>query len=308
MISRRIIRVKVMQTIYTAHSLQDDVKAGEPAKILEKQLNATKQLLVYVVYLLTEVAKYAEHDAKTKANKHLPTEADLSINTKIAGNEIVWKLLENASFNNAVQQDSLPAKKDSEFIRQLYYALCATETYKNYITVPNRNKDGEKAILDFLVNDIFFSNEVFEQHLNDLFFNWHDDCDMIFTLVQLIVAKPGASNFSDLLSTDKKQFAFSLLSTTLDKKEQLFELIKPKLKNWDVERVAVLDLILLQMGLAELLFFETIPAKVTINEYIDLAKEYSTPQSGHFVNGILDNIHKDLVSQNKLHKVDFRKK
>lgn len=297
-----------MQTIYTTHSLQDAIKEGEPAKILEKQLNATKQLLVYVIYLLTEVAKYAEHDAKTKANKHLPTEADLTINTKIAGNEIVWKLLENASFNNAVQQDSLPAKKDDEFIRQLYYALCATETYKNYIAVPNRNKEGEKAILDFLVNDIFFSNEVFEQHLNDLFFNWHDDCDMIFTLVQLIVAKPNASNFSELLSADKKQFAFSLLSTTLDKKEQLFELIKPKLKNWDVERVAVLDLILLQMGLSELLFFETIPAKVTINEYIDLAKEYSTPQSGHFVNGILDNIHKDLVSQNKLHKVDFRKK
>jgi transcription antitermination protein NusB len=308
MISRRIIRVKVMQTIYTTHSLQDAIKDGEPTKILEKQLNTTKQLLVYVVYLLTEVAKYAEHDAKTKASKHLPTEADLNINTKIAGNEIIWKLLENTSFQNAVQQESLNARKDSEFIKQLYALLCTSDAYKAYIAIPNRNKEAEKSILDFIVNEIFFSNEAFEQHLNDLFFSWNDDCDMIFTLVQLIVAKPNATNFNELLSADKKQFAFSLLSTTLDKKEQLFELIKPKLKNWDVDRVAVLDLILLQMGLAELLFFETIPAKVTINEYIDLAKEYSTAQSGHFVNGILDNIHKDLVSQNKLHKVDFRKK
>ena len=82
--------------------------------------------------------------------------------------------------------------------------------------------------------------------------------------------------------------------------------IKPKLKNWDADRIAVLDMILMKMGVCEFLFFETIPPKVTINEYIDLAKEYSTQQSGQFVNGILDNIHKDLANENKLHKVSFK--
>ncbi len=83
-------------------------------------------------------------------------------------------------------------------------------------------------------------------------------------------------------------------------------LIRPKLKNWDAERIATLDMILMQMGVCEFLYFETIPPKVTINEYIDLAKEYSTPQSGQFVNGILDNIHKELVQENKMHKVNFK--
>jgi len=92
----------------------------------------------------------------------------------------------------------------------------------------------------------------------------------------------------------------------ISKKEYCMTLIKPKLNNWDAERIAALDMILMQMGVCEFLFFDTIPPKVTISEYIDLAKEYSTPQSGHFVNGILDNIHKELVSENKIHKKNFR--
>ena len=96
--------------------------------------------------------------------------------------------------------------------------------------------------------------------------------------------------------------------TTIEKKEYVTELIKAKLKNWDPDRIAVLDMILMQMGVCEFLYFPTIPPKVTINEYIDLAKEYSTEQSGHFVNGILDGILKDLLAQNKIHKTDFKSK
>jgi N utilization substance protein B len=94
----------------------------------------------------------------------------------------------------------------------------------------------------------------------------------------------------------------------MEKKEHLSDIIKPKLKNWDADRIAMLDMILMQMGVAEFLYFETIPPKVTINEYIDIAKEYSTPQSGQFVNGILDGIHKELLAEQKIHKTDFRQK
>ncbi len=108
------------------------------------------------------------------------------------------------------------------------------------------------------------------------------------------------------MSPDKAAFARDLLAAVLEKKEVTMELIRPKLKNWDAERIATLDMIFMQMGVCEFLFFETIPPKVTINEYIDLAKEYSTPLSGQFINGILDNIHKDLVAENKMHKVNFK--
>ena len=110
-----------------------------------------------------------------------------------------------------------------------------------------------------------------------------------------------------MISKDKWDFAKSLITTVLDKNEHLESFIFPKLKNWDAERIAALDMIIMKMGVAEFLYFETIPPKVTINEYIDIAKEYSTQQSGQFVNGILDNIHKELVQQNKLHKTDFKK-
>jgi N utilization substance protein B len=109
------------------------------------------------------------------------------------------------------------------------------------------------------------------------------------------------------MSADKAQFAKSLLQTVLEKNEHLQTLIVPKLKNWDPERIALLDMIMMKMGVAEFLYFETIPPKVTINEYIDLAKDYSTAQSGQFVNGILDNIHKELVQEGKMQKVEYKK-
>jgi N utilization substance protein B len=110
-----------------------------------------------------------------------------------------------------------------------------------------------------------------------------------------------------VISPDKWDFARNLLNTLLEKQKHLEAFIVPKLKNWDPERIAALDMIIMKLGVAELLYFETIPPKVTINEYIDIAKEYSTQQSGQFVNGILDNIHKELVQENKLHKTDFKK-
>jgi N utilization substance protein B len=141
-----------------------------------------------------------------------------------------------------------------------------------------------------------------EEHFN----NWDDDGEMMNLLVLNFIGKPAGADLQQLVSREKWQFAKDLLETCLDKKELTMEYIKPKLKNWDAERIAALDMILMRMGVCEFLFFETIPPKVTINEYIDLAKDYSTPQSGHFVNGILDNIHKDLVKDEKMHKIAYK--
>ena len=129
---------------------------------------------------------------------------------------------------------------------------------------------------------------------------------MMILLLNGFFSKPGSFNFGEMIGPEKMSFAITLLETVISKSEYCLEMIKPKLKNWDSERIAALDMILMKMGLCELLYFETIPTKVTINEYIDLAKEYSTEQSGHFVNGILDNIHKELVTENKIHKKNFK--
>ncbi len=167
----------------------------------------------------------------------------------------------------------------------------------------------ERQLLEFIFTGaLMLPNEDYTNLVEEHFTNWDDDCEMMEQLVMNFLQKPASFNFMEVLSKEKRGFAKDLLQAVLDKKEVTMDLIKPKLKNWDPDRIAVLDMILMQMGVCEFLYFETIPPKVTLNEYIDLAKEYSTPQSGQFVNGILDNIHKDLLKDEKMHKVAFKKK
>lgn len=295
-----------MQTLYSIESIDNETKPGEPLKILQKNLEHSQQLFTYLVYFITEVARYAEVDATQKAHKHLPTENDLNINTKIAGNELVWNVVGEASFKKAIKDYHVESLIDRELVKKIYQSLTHSEEYKNYISIPGRDKKSEKKILEFIFGILMLPNEDFISHIEENFIHWDDDADMMVTLMDNFFQKPAAFNFSEMLSKEKMDFATQLLNSVIEKKDFTLEIIKPKLKNWDADRIAALDMIVMQMGVCELLFFETIPPKVTINEYIDLAKEYSTPQSGHFVNGILDNIHKELISQNKIHKKNFK--
>lgn len=307
MISRRNIRVKVMQTVYTLSTLENEVKPGEPVKLLQRQFDLSKELLTYLTYFLTEVAGYAETDAFVKSNKHLPTREDLNINTKIAGNEVLWKIKENPSFQQGLGKSRPDLLIDKELVRKTYYRLVEAPQYREYINISERTPTQEKEILEFILNDLMLADEVFISHIEENFINWDDDADMVVQTLRNFLQKTATANFSEVISPDKWDFARTLLTTFLDKEKHLETFIIPKLKNWDPERIAALDMIIMKLGVAEFLYFETIPPKVTINEYIDIAKEYSTQQSGQFVNGILDNIHKELVQENKLHKIDFKK-
>jgi transcription antitermination protein NusB len=305
MITRRNIRVKIMQTLYSLEA-QENQKTGDALKILQKHFDHSRQLLIYLIYFLTELARYAETDSLRRSSKHLPTELDKNVNTKLAGNQLLWKMLEQESYQKMIKKDKPELNDHVDMVRKLYLELKETEDYKSYISENSRDKKPEKEILEFIFNDFMLANESFESHLEEIFPNWGDDAEMMQKLVTGYLNKTTAFNFEEIVSPDKALFARELLTTVLEKKEVTMELIRPKLKNWDAERIATLDMIFMQMGVCEFLFFETIPPKVTINEYIDLAKEYSTPLSGQFVNGILDNIHKDLVTENKMHKVNFK--
>ena len=306
MISRRNIRVKVMQTLYSMESQDDSLKKGDPANMLKRHFDQTRQLLIYLLYTITEVARYAETDAKIKAARHLPSARDLQVNTKIAGNELMWKILEHPSYLQAVKEDKPGNLADTEMLRRIYQEMAASEQYQHYINVQARDKKDEKEMLQFILTNLLLPNESFTSHLEESFTNWDDDAEMIPALALNFLAKPAIFNFQELISREKWEFAQNLLETTLEKKEVALNYIHPKLKNWEPDRIALLDMLLMRMGVCEFLYFETIPPKVTINEYIDIAKDYSTPQSGQFINGILDNIHKDLVRDDKMHKVTFR--
>ena len=306
MISRRNIRVKVMQTLYVLDTHENQAVSSEAVKLLLKQFDLSTELFVSLVHILTEVGRYAETDSRLRASKHLPTEQDRNVNTKVAGNELLWTILELPSYKTALNQYKPQLRVPTDLVKRLYNDLSETEVYKKYITQAGREKKSEKEILEFIFNEVVLPSELFQAQIEELFNNWDDDVDMMHQLMQGFLQKPNSVNFQDMLGKDKWEFAKGLLETVMAKKEVAMDLIKPKLKNWDPERIALLDMLLMQMGVCEFLYFETIPPKVTINEYIDLAKDYSTAQSGQFVNGILDNIHKELVKENKMHKVAYK--
>jgi transcription antitermination protein NusB len=306
MLSRRNIRVKVMQALYSIESMNNEILPGEALQILKRNIVHSQHLFTYLVYFITEVARFAEKDAAQKAQKHLPSLNDLNINTKISGNEVVWAIIENASFQKSVEQFKIKSAIDNELVRKAYLALVSSAEYKEYIKLTSRDKRSERKILEYIFANLMFADENFISDVEEKFIHWDDDAEMMIVLMNGFLQKPESFNFGEMVSKEKMDFAIDLMECVIDKKEYCLELIKPKLKNWDAERIASLDMILMQMGVCEFMYFETIPPKVTINECIDLAKEYSTEQSGHFVNGILDNIHKELLAGDKIHKKNFK--
>lgn len=305
MIGRRNIRVKVMQTLYTlatteAGSLEEQKKQG--SLLLDEKINRFLDLFVISVLYTLQVARYAEKDAGKRASKYLPTTEDLNVSTKITGNEFLWKILENETFTEKIKDKNISRYIDEDLVKSIYKKLAATSEYKEYIADRERNYKSEVAIIKFIFDNNIFGDEAVMEHFTDELPGWEDDSDMVKILMDNFFKSSSKINFLKLISAEKSEYAHNLLHTTLEKESYFKELIQPKLNNWDAERVALIDMLLLRMGVAELLFFPTIPTKVTINEYIEVAKMYSTPQSGQFVNGVLDNILKDLTKENKIHK------
>lgn len=298
-----------MQTLYALETMEPGtIKPGTATSLLKEKLDQTCQIFTYLLYSLVRVAQYAEIDAQARASKHLPTAEDLRVSTKITGNEFIDQISNDKGFQVNLDQWKMKHMHDQELIRKLYNILAATDTYKSYINTPDRSKASEKELVEFLYKQVLITNEAFLQHMEDQFLHWGDDAEMMGILINNYMNKPHLFNFLQLISQEKLEYARELLLTVIDKKEYCLELIKPKLQNWDPERIAAVDMLLMEMGVCEFLFFPTIPTKVTINEYIDLAKAYSTPQSGQFVNGILDNILKDLELGKQIQKIDRTKK
>lgn len=297
-----------MQTLYAYTTSAETERPIDPQKILRQHFSQTRSLLVYLIQLITNIARYAEKDAYQKSHKFIPTEKDLNVNTKLAGSNLLWQILEDKYFIEQQKKEKSELLIDDELIKKIYNKLITTKEYIHYISIQQQNKPEDRKIFTFILNDLMLNNEDFISNVDELYANWNDDAEMLVQILVSYLHKPGASDFQRIISGEKEKFASDLLQTVIEKEDYLLEFIKPKLKNWDPERIAILDMIIMKMGLSEFLYFETIPPKVTINEYIDLAKEYSTEQSGHFINGILDNIHKEFLLEGKLKKTDFRKR
>ena len=286
-------------------TLEENEKNG--IRVLVEKIQRSSDLFSLMLLYISKVAQFSEINARQRASKYLPTDEDKVVNTKIAGNTFLWDMLGNTTFQEKVKEDKLERFIDEEWTKKIYQSLLKSEAYQEYTAEQSRTNAAEKQIMQHIWRKEMLENEDFMEHVGDEWSGWEDDKEMVVMLVENYFRSHKNVNFLQFISSEKREYAYSLLKTVLQKDEHIMELIKPKLKNWDAERVAIIDLILLKMGVAELLYFPTIPTKVTINEYIEIAKNYSTPQSGQFVNGVLDNLLKELVSANKIRKIERTK-
>lgn len=293
-----------MQVLY----MVETETQGTPASLLQKEFDKTRNLFVFLVHLLHQVALYAEVEAGQRASKNLPNASDLTVNTKLAGNSIVWQTMESDNFKKAIEIVKPQQWIQEDMVKSIFRQLSETPTYLNYINEQSRDKAKDKDILKFIFGYLIIDSENTLEYIAEHFTNWEDEGDVMIGFVMNYLQKPNGVDFLDLVGDEKNKFATDLLKTAIDKKTITEDIIKPKLNNWDPERIAMIDMILLRLGVCELVYFDTIPTKVTINEYIDLGKEYSTEQSGHFVNGILDNIHKEMVASGKIQKISHKNK
>lgn len=304
MLSRRNIRIKVMQTLYSMN--RDAALTLDTAK---RQFYRSIELS-YNTYLLNviqfmKVAEYAKKDAAIRKTKHLPTEEDINFIPKLRNNPIVNAISDNERFIRYVKNRKLVARLDNAITRKLYNEFAKTEEYKAYLAQSDSQfKDHQKILLELY--KFIAKSELFGEFMDDFTPCWEDDQSLVVgTMKKTIKGLPRNQEFFLDFLPDKEtteEFGEDLMYRLVHKDDELLQIIEPKLKNWEADRVAIIDMIILKMALCELLYFPTIPTKVTINEYIDLSKMYSTPKSKSFINGVLDRLLKELKKQGKINK------
>ncbi len=306
-LSRRSLRVKVMQILF-AHN-QEEIKDGA---LMQKKLLAsirdTGRAYLYHFLLMVEISDSVEREATIKAAKYLPTDKDRAFTRRFYHNALVAALRADQDFRKLVEKEKLSHLLDSEMVRLAYNLLKATETYQQYLTTASEDTTADRNMALSLFEEVLWQSEDVDQHLEDIFPTWEEDVEIVLPRVQHAIrswkpGEPGTWTADCLeLPSESRDFVLELLRLSLEHEEELEKLIKPKLENWELERVSLMDQILIRMALTELLYCDTIPVKVSINEYIDISKHYSTPRSKDFINGVLDNIMKNLQEEGRIRK------
>ena len=309
MLNRRHIRVKVMQTIYAFKgSASDDLSKDQ--KFLLFSIDNMYNLYLLNLALLLAVQERAAQDLQKKQNKHLATSEDKNPNRKFVNNQIFQQLRANEDLQDKLKANSsINWELDSEYVDIIFKAIIKSELYQEYMQTRTSDFKEDKDFFVDMFKDIVAPNEKLYDYIEDKNLTWVDDMPTVNTTIlkplRKVKPKSTETHFIPKLykDTEDKQFAIDLFRKTILNVSAINQEIKQKTKNWDAERIASLDYVLLQMGICELQHFASIPVKVTINEYLEIAKEYSTPKSSIFINGILDKLVREYKEDNKLNKV-----
>ena len=308
MLTRRHIRAKVMQSVYAMQQSQSQ-DLDKELKFLQNSANEMENLYLLLMALLTELHSLAVNQYEVAQKKYLATPADKLLHQKMKDNELLSLIATNEMLQKAIAEAQINFWNiQEEYVRMLYKRIVESDPYQAY-SKQKASFEADKKFLIEIFEEFIAPDEGLYEYIEDYNLTWMDDFPIVNTFIvrefKNLRPNPPEKYFTPSLynNSEEKDFLVDLLKKTALNDAKLKSFVEDKLTNWDKERVAVLDLIILKMAICEFLHFPSIPVKVTINEYLELAKEYSTAKSSLFINGVLNVVHKELSEKELIKKI-----
>ena len=306
MISRRLLRIKALKALY-AHLKSESESLMASEKTLIASIDKTYDLYFQMLSLIVEVARYADERQQAAMQKKLPTYEDLNPNRKFVENTVVHLIAESDSVNDYLAAHKLSWARYPELIKALYLQLEQSEYYKKYMTSQERSFREDLALVtDFYTNELE-SSEMLEEVLDEQSILWNDDLGFALIMVTRTLSNMRQSHrdvkvLPKFKSEEDLEFAKELFEKAAVNYDSNLEVIEQFTRNWDIERIALMDNVIMVTAMAELISFPSIPVKVTLDEYIEIAKYYSTASSSTFINGVLDKVVNTLTEEGRINK------
>ncbi|MBP7272359.1 MAG: transcription antitermination factor NusB [Saprospiraceae bacterium] len=294
-----------MQVLY-AVSRDSELTLADAHKRYKDSVRAAIKLYMFNLLYLSKSAEYSIKDAERRKAKHLPSAEDKAFSPKLYRNPLADSLTRNTKVAAYYKHDDMEVLINEDIIRRLYTEFAKTDEYREFVMTA-RPVDEHYIDMWLELYKVLLRDEAFNELLEDAYPNWIDDESLIIGAVKkTLKSMPLQENFYEAyLPSDEavREFGEALLEKVITLDKELTEIIEPMLQNWDADRVAIIDMILLKMAVGELTAFPTIPTKVTLNEYVEIAKLYSTDKSQEFINGILDRLMKKLQADGDIAKI-----
>lgn len=306
MINRVLIRLKVLQIVYAYYK-----NSGKSLKAAEDEvffsLSKAYDLYNYMLLLIPAITHYAADRISFLSLKLRPTESDMNPNLKFVNNAFVAQLQNSEQLNRFAEKSKLNWVENSDILRRLLDKIEESDFYKEYMAKENTSYEDDKELWRKIYKTFIFDNEELDALLEEQSLYWNDDKSIVDSFVLKTIKRfepecGDAALLPEYKDEADRRFARDLFRYSITNAEEYRTLMSESSKNWDMSRLAFMDVIIMQVALAEVMTFDDIPLSVTLNEYVEIAKHYSTAKSGSFVNGLLDTITKKLRSEGKIEK------